>query len=338
MNTGLKIVGIVIIVCTITFLFLLLYPWMFASKLRTPARPTTCFDNQKQIALATIMYFQENLEVMPIVDEKIFNTIDVKGKIINCPKTTGQGYVFNAVLSELSIEQIENPESIWLTADAKKEATGPVGYTEKDMEARHDGGIMASYADMHVKYSKKMAEVISTINMDVNVFEPLNSNSIWSASIFTPTKDNRVIKLNSKSEAIKATTSGEKLDKSDNLMPYSSYGIVLKDFSIPSLDKNNSVTLKAEFYLWREAATKGDLIKVGKTYTKTFTESVIESADFYIRPLYSAPSWEELKSLGAYKGQNKVILMPVITIVSNNKKSTGTIIKLEGLSILKYGN
>jgi len=150
-------VQIILLILIIVFLAAILLPTPPRGA-RTRAREATCQSNQKQIALSFMMYVQENKDIIPAIDENIFTTIGLQGKVLVCPniyKSDQQSYVVNGILSGLNIGKVESPPSVWLTADAKKGATSPVGYTEADMWARHRGGnVITSYLDGHVEFVK----------------------------------------------------------------------------------------------------------------------------------------------------------------------------------------
>jgi len=91
------------------------------------ARQTTCTSNQKQLALATAMYIQENDEMFPPVGNDIgelWRLIDVRGKISECPSNRNDrsfSYAYNANLSNLSLGKVRVPEEVVLTADSDRE-------------------------------------------------------------------------------------------------------------------------------------------------------------------------------------------------------------------------
>jgi len=332
MRKGFTLIELLVVIAIIAILAAILFPVF--SKAREKARQTTCTSNQKQLATATMMYVQENDETLPVVDDSVFSAIDVKGKILNCPNTTGQGYVFNAVLSDLGLGQLPQPEQVWLTADAKKGATGPIGYTNAEIDSRHAGGAIASFADGHVIYSKKVSEdIVGTVSMTTNTFQ--DEESAWSAPTFTAkaTALGNFVSLNYTGEDIKATTSGTAPAATDKLLPNRQFGIILKDFSIPTLQAGTTLTVSVDFYVWKSTIAWGDLVKVGRTYTETFSAPITTAKDIYIRPIYSTPSWDELKSIGA----TKVVLMPLVTLTANATTAGATTATLGGFEVVTYG-
>jgi len=340
MRKGFTLIELLVVIAIIAILAAILFPVF--SKAREKARQTTCTSNQKQLATATMMYVQENDETLPVVDDSVFSAIDVKGKILNCPNTTGQGYVFNAVLSDLGLGQLPQPEQVWLTADAKKGATGPIGYTNADIDSRHAGGAIASFADGHVIFSKKVAEdIVGTVNYVTSGFWTQLDEGIWNdaTKVITPTATSRAASLNGTSDAIKITTSGTTTapDATDKLLPNRQFGLIIKDFEIPTLGAGDSVTVKADLYVWRDTIVNGDLIKVGTSYTETFTGAITTAKNIYVRPLWGAPSWDELKELGYYiSAQRNVMLMPLVTITIAGT-STTTTVKVPSVDIVTYG-
>jgi len=134
-------------------IMLVTYPVMQYKGQKT--RDTTCISNQKQIALATAMYVQENDYTLPIVDENLWNLIDVGGKILECPfkrEDKSFSYAYNQNLSDKSVTEIIIPAEIALTADSDREDSKMTEIA--DITLRHRGGetvgAVISFVDGHV--------------------------------------------------------------------------------------------------------------------------------------------------------------------------------------------
>ena len=119
------------------------------------ARQTTCVSNQKQIALATMMYVQENDEKFPPVDNKTWELIDVGGKLLECPSNRNDrsiSYSYNANLSRLSLGKIYDPTEVALTADSDNENSKMTKISDIALRHRKDESAYAivAFTDGHV--------------------------------------------------------------------------------------------------------------------------------------------------------------------------------------------
>jgi|GEM_PF-943222 len=171
---------VIFIVILVAVLFVFISPFFMPK--RYPTRQTTCTSNQKQIALSFIMYTYENDGIFPQATENWAATIDVKGKILECPndKNSGSSYAYNANLASafykrtgetgdfsniISITDNSNTtltvnnSEIILTADS--DAKSGIMRGKKDVAFWHKDGAILSFADGHVLYVKKdkMADV-----------------------------------------------------------------------------------------------------------------------------------------------------------------------------------
>jgi len=351
---GFTLIELLVVIAIIAILAAILFPVF--SKAREKARQTTCTSNQKQIALAVTMYVQENEETLPIIDDGILGAVDIKGKIANCPNTTGQGYVFNGVLSGQGLGSINGPTQVWLSADAKKGATSFVGYTAADMEARHAGGMIASYLDGHVVYSKKATDIMS-------------QQSFGSVSTFTAAADNEthiILPANTIADYAKFfITTGRYIggvwpgtgdpwevktapNKNDTLISGTQLGVALKGVSIPVFASGESVEVTVELMMAciptndnqtnTEGAMPGNFanVIVLDTYTKTFTAGITDAnkEDLYFAPSYSVPSFIELRDYAGAETWHGTFVYPKVTITL--KKNT-TSFKIDGVSVIQYG-
>jgi len=131
-------------------IMLVTYPVMQYKGQKT--RDTTCISNQKQIALASAMFIQENDETFPIVDGSVWACIDIKGKILACPSNRNDksfSYAYNKNLSDIPLNKINNYTEIALTADSDRE-----------------DGQMAEAADVALRHrmSETTAAIISFVD------------------------------------------------------------------------------------------------------------------------------------------------------------------------------
>jgi len=348
MKKGFTLIELLVVIAIIAILAAILFPVF--SKAREKARQTTCTSNQKQIALAVSMYVQENDETVPVIDDSVYGLLDVKGKIVNCPNTTGQGYVFNAYLSDLGLGQVTVPEAVWLTADAKKGATSLKGYTASDMEARHAGGVIASYFDGHVVYSKKLTDVTETVaGTAIADHGPSPSGSFdggmkGGVSVNAAGKFDTASNLTASTANNTATTSGLKPAATDKLLPNTMYSIVLNDVTYKLNTNNAKGSVKLQAYVYNGTTSTA----IGKTFTYTFTANTENataadiSADANGVPFFFAtPSWDEMRGFKASDNQNLSII--VVASFEMSKVADGTVadganfIKIPSIDIVRFG-
>jgi len=144
--------------------------------------------NQKQIALAALMFTQDNNEILPSVSA-IWGTVFPASKATICltASTFANAYVYNAELSSVPLQQVGNLNSCatagdvtscFLTADgATTETIGATGlflapatisancaYTAADIAAKRHGlgtGFLASFVDGHVEF-RTTANIVTT--------------------------------------------------------------------------------------------------------------------------------------------------------------------------------
>ena len=351
MRKGLTIFDIIGVMVILGFMVFVFWPIISPHKNHGTARQTTCLSNQKQIALAFGMFVQDNDEKMPVVNNSVFSTIGLSGKVLNCPNTEGQGYVVNAVLSKLSLDQIESPTSIWLTADARKGATGPIGYTGADMDNRHADGILSSYFDGHAAYSKTIAFVTdntSVAHQKVNsIYKAWNDET----KVLAPkNKTGRsTVVLEYRYKDIKASTAnntentqGLRPITGDLLLPTRAFGGVIKNFKY-SLNKNNvvdHVNIDLEYYIC--TPDNKTRIKIGKTFMETISGVQLIGKDFYIYPVAVVPSWDELRTM-KNNPHDDLYLTAVLTVTISSATSgvltSGNTVDLSGgFETIGYGN
>jgi prepilin-type N-terminal cleavage/methylation domain-containing protein len=156
-NRGFTLIELLVVIAIIAILAAILFP-VFA-KAREKARQTNCLSNQRQIALGIAMYTQDNSEQMPM-SANIWSVINVTGKVLTDldAQTIANGYVYNNLVSGLSLQQLGSPEATCVTCDGQHTVTttqpnANVAYTFGDLAFRHNSEIIASYADGHVLIS-----------------------------------------------------------------------------------------------------------------------------------------------------------------------------------------
>ncbi len=151
---GFTLIELLVVIAIIAILAAILFP-VFA-RAREKARQSTCTSNQRQLAAPMAMYAQDHEETLP-QSISVWQDIKVDPGILICPtagKTLVNGYVYNYLNAGKSLGAIDNPMKSFLTFDGKtaNAAGQPVNVATAgtDIDFRHSGKCIASYADGHV--------------------------------------------------------------------------------------------------------------------------------------------------------------------------------------------
>lgn len=163
---GFTLIELLVVIAIIAILAAILFPVF--SRAREKARQTTCTSNQKQIGLALQIYVQENDEALPSA-ANFWSAIQVPDKVKICPtrgKVQPNGYVFISTIGGLKLGEIAVDPSLQpVTADGNAtSADGPLpntAYWKNDFSYRHGGGLIASFLDTHVEYTKSLTGAFS---------------------------------------------------------------------------------------------------------------------------------------------------------------------------------
>ncbi|MHB9131774.1 MAG: type II secretion system protein [Armatimonadota bacterium] len=160
---GFTLIELLVVIAIIAILAAILFP-VFA-KAREKAWQTNCLNNQRQVALAILMYVQDNSETFfpdPTSSAwpKVLTAYN-ETNIYDCPTQTGVGsnnkpeYGINQYLFEFAIGDVQSPVSTVLTIDLLMN-NPPSNYAildfDKDVSARHLDGVVLSCVDGHVAY------------------------------------------------------------------------------------------------------------------------------------------------------------------------------------------
>ncbi len=153
---GFTLIELLVVIAIIAILAAILFP-VFA-RAREKARQTTCTSNQRQIAAAIQMYAQDHEETLPGTTS-VWADIKVEPNVLTCPtlgKVPPNGYVYNAFIAGSGLGQIQDPTNLPLTVDGghsvitSKGAEANIGYGPADIDPRHSGKAVYSFADGHV--------------------------------------------------------------------------------------------------------------------------------------------------------------------------------------------
>jgi prepilin-type N-terminal cleavage/methylation domain-containing protein len=158
---GFTLIELLVVIAIIAILAAILFP-VFA-KAREKARQTKCLSNQRQIALACMMYAQDNDETLPAA-ASVWTSIGIDAKILVCP-TTGDtqpiGYSYNNYIGGEALGDVDTPTQATLTMDGftytaatnVSSALQNTFYVEADLNKVHNGKAIESYVDGHVDMS-----------------------------------------------------------------------------------------------------------------------------------------------------------------------------------------
>ncbi len=155
MRKGFTLIELLVVIAIIAILAAILFP-VFA-KAREKARQTACINNQKQITTATLMYAQDNNEMLPDAGS-FWGALNIDRGVLKCQTKSrlANGYVYYSAISGQALGKINAPESTALTGDGLHNATTTpltydnVAYTDADFDtARHGGKYIVSFVDGH---------------------------------------------------------------------------------------------------------------------------------------------------------------------------------------------
>jgi len=169
---GFTLIELLVVIAIIAILAAILFP-VFA-KAREKARQTQCTNNQRQIALAVLMYAQEHEETLPDAgsvwaDLKLTSAMrnttallqSTENKVLTCPDYTASpnGYLYNVMCSALPLGDTRisgagsttDPTKLFLTVDGVDLVVPNIAMSTADVvEFRHAGSFISSFIDGHI--------------------------------------------------------------------------------------------------------------------------------------------------------------------------------------------
>jgi len=163
-STGFTLIELLVVIAIIAILASILFPVF--SRAREKARMSSCTSNQRQIAMAVLMYVQENNEKFPTADA-IWNDIGNQAilKCLTKGKSVSNAFVYNLYIAGKSMGQINYSEREIVSADGVPNTRDINGVSATnvlsapaDFEFRHDFGLsfLASFCDGHVAPMKEI--------------------------------------------------------------------------------------------------------------------------------------------------------------------------------------
>ena len=325
---GFTLIELLVVITIIAILAAILFPVF--SRAREKAYQTTCLSNQKQIALANMMYTQENKEKMPKADAKVFDTIKITGKVLVCPTAEkgSQSYVYNATLSSISLGALANPENIWLTADAATTMIDPVGTNADDIGMRHSGGFIASFVDGHAEYVNNKRQAIRFERGQGLAQISVKSGTFATGTgQLTPTTANVLSSVTMRPTYIPQwkTTS----PAVDTLISGASYGLLIKNLRNTGYAGDVEIMVTYQLY-----DASSPMETVGTTYFKTIKMTSGQNIEeLYIYPLYTVETRKALKEkdvIAHGSALGNIRLIPHVTLsfvptATTNRLTIGSI-------------
>jgi len=144
---GFTLIETLVVIGIIVVLAAILFPVFGA--IREKGRQATCLSNQRQIALELLSSLQDHQDMLP-ANNMVWNSVSLPAPLLVCPDSPNlaNGYVVNGTLLGKSLVNLSHPSHTLLTADGK--SPNNIATDTNDLDERHDGRLIASFADGHV--------------------------------------------------------------------------------------------------------------------------------------------------------------------------------------------
>jgi prepilin-type N-terminal cleavage/methylation domain-containing protein/prepilin-type processing-associated H-X9-DG protein len=149
---GFTLIELLVVIAIIAILAAILFP-VFA-KAREKARQTSCTSNQRQIVASMQMYAQDHEEMLP-GSATVWADIKVDPGVLICPtlgRSVPLGYNYNLINSGVALGTMKDPSTEFLICDGLKNTqyNANLAVVGDDIDMRHSGQAIFSYADGHV--------------------------------------------------------------------------------------------------------------------------------------------------------------------------------------------
>jgi len=165
--SGFTLIELLVVIAIIAILAAILFP-VFA-KAREKARQTSCINNQKQIATATLMFAQDHDELLPEASG-FWGSINLDKGVLICP-TAGRkvafGYGFNSNFGGKALGELPSPETALLTADGA--TSDGLLVAMSDIDKRHSNKAACAFVDGHVEVT---SDIPSIAVADIDLMDP----------------------------------------------------------------------------------------------------------------------------------------------------------------------
>lgn len=153
MKRGFTLIELLVVIAIIAILAAILFPVF--GKAREKGRQAACMSNQRQIALALIMWSNENDEKLPGATDWV-GSIETAGKLMICPtqganNAGGNSYGYYSAVAGKSLGEIPNAVTASMTGDCLASKTNRMIASGNDLDGRHNGKVIKSFVDGHVE-------------------------------------------------------------------------------------------------------------------------------------------------------------------------------------------
>lgn len=147
------VIGVVLFGCIFITAIMAAVLFPVFAKAREQARQTHCASNVRQSTLAILMYAQDHDFRLPD-NSTIWTSVNYPSKALLCPTygiDRGNGYGYNASLSNRSINAAGMPDARLTPIRADSQAPGNLMNTAADIDARHNGKATIGFVNGHVE-------------------------------------------------------------------------------------------------------------------------------------------------------------------------------------------
>ncbi|MHB9026070.1 MAG: type II secretion system protein [Armatimonadota bacterium] len=112
---GFTMIEVLVVLAIIAILAAIIFP--VYSRARERGRQSTCLSNQRQLAVALLLYASDN-EAFPGIDW--YDKLNISSRILTCPSKPDQtlGYGMNSYLHDLHIDKLSRYQRTIVTADS----------------------------------------------------------------------------------------------------------------------------------------------------------------------------------------------------------------------------
>jgi prepilin-type N-terminal cleavage/methylation domain-containing protein/prepilin-type processing-associated H-X9-DG protein len=175
-GVGFTLVELLVVIAILTVLAAILFPAL--THVREKSRQTACMNNQRQLALAIIMWTQDHNECLPPA-ESVWEAVDAAPKLLVCPTAgnMGNSYVYSGLLAGLPLGKAPAPATAMLTADGQN--PDGIFMTAQDFDPRHQGRYIAGYLDGHAAFAEPASPVAAEHELGQTVEGCGSANYNW---------------------------------------------------------------------------------------------------------------------------------------------------------------
>jgi prepilin-type N-terminal cleavage/methylation domain-containing protein/prepilin-type processing-associated H-X9-DG protein len=156
---GFTLIELLVVIAIIAILAGILFPVF--TKAQEKAYQTNCINNQRQIAVSILIYAQDHDELLPDL-AAVWASVNFPPKVLRCQsakKLLRNSYAYNGTLADSNgmgkaLGDIGDEPKVFLTADGK--SSDNIARFKGDLDERHTGKLVASFADGHVELRAAM--------------------------------------------------------------------------------------------------------------------------------------------------------------------------------------